>query len=120
MTPSDWDILAQAQIYIRPSDTDGLLQTLTPANYNIIQKGQISGQSSSVDFLCYNMLTPIFVTSPDFRPFESIIAFFSSLTITFVAACLYCPPSFCTTWFLVNYLVLSGFLSSIGSNFVWE
>ena len=37
---------------------------------------------------------------------------------SFVAACVYCPLGSCTTQFLEDFLALSGFLSSIGSNFI--
>ena len=34
---SDLNILGLVETHIRPNDTDGLLNSLTPANYNIIQ-----------------------------------------------------------------------------------
>ena len=34
---SDLDILGLVETHIRPNDTDGVLNSLTPANYNFIQ-----------------------------------------------------------------------------------
>ena len=53
-----------------------------------------------------------------FRSFEIIILSFRSEYNSFVAACVYRPPSSCTTQFLEDFLALSGFLSSVGSNFI--
>ena len=53
-----------------------------------------------------------------FRSFEIIILSFRSEYNSFVAACVYRPPGSCTTQFLEDFLALSGFLSSIGSNFI--
>ena len=53
-----------------------------------------------------------------FRSFEIIILSFRSNYNSFVAACVYRPPGSCTTQFLEDFLALSGFLSSIGSNVI--
>ena len=62
--------------------------------------------------------SPSIVSSPDFRSFEIIILSFKSGFNSCVAACLYRPPGYCTTQFLEDFLALSGFLSSIGSNVI--
>ena len=73
-----------------------------------------------VGFLCRKSFSPIIASSPVFRSFEIIILSFRSDYNSFVA--LYPPPppppSSCTTQFLEDFLALSGFLSSIGSNFI--
>ena len=35
---SDLDIMGLVEIHIKPTDTDGLLNSLIPTNYNLIQK----------------------------------------------------------------------------------
>ena len=45
---SDLDILGLVETHIRPTDTDGLLNSLTPLNYNLIQKPRYSGLVGSV------------------------------------------------------------------------
>ena len=62
--------------------------------------------------------SPSIVSSPVFRSFEIIILSFRSDYKSFVAACVYRPPGSCTIQFLEDFLALSGFLSSIGSNFI--
>ena len=69
-----------------------------------------------VGFLCRKSFSPSIVSSPVFRSFEIIILSFRYDYNSFVAACVYRPPGFCTTQFLEDFLALSGFLSSIGSN----
>ena len=61
---------------------------------------------------------PSIVSAPVFSSFEIIILLFRSDYNSFVAACVYRPPGSCTTQFLEDFLALSGFLSSIGSNFI--
>ena len=51
-----------------------------------------------------------------FRSFEIIILSFRSDYNSFVS--LYRPPGSCTTQFQEDFLALSGFLSSFGSNFI--
>ena len=103
---------------MRPSDIQGLLNSLTPAKYNFIQKLLCTKQGGGVGFLCRKTYSPSVVTSPDFRSFKSIILSCKSDLNNFAAACLYHPLGSCTTGFLENFLVLSGFLSSIGSSFI--
>ena len=107
-----------AETHIRPTDTNGLLNSLTPANYNFIQKPQCTGLGGGVGFLCRKTFSPSIVSSMVFRSFEIIILFLRSNNNRFVAACLYHPPGSCTTQFLEGFLALSRYLSSIGSNFI--
>ena len=115
---SDLDILGLVETYIRPNNTDGLLNSLTPANYNFIQKPRCTGLGGGVGFLCRKTFSPSIVSSPVFRSFEIIILSFKSDYNSFVAACVYHPPGSCTTQFLEDFLALSGFLSSSGSKFI--
>ena len=115
---SDLDILGLVEIHIRPTDTDGPLNSLTPLNYNVIQKPRCTGLGGGVDFLYRKSFSPSNVSSPVFRSFEIIILSFRSDYNSFVAACVYRPHGSCTTQFLEVFLALSGFLSSIGSNFI--
>ena len=115
---SDLDILGLVETHIRPTDTDGLLNSLTPSNYNLIQKPRCTGLGGGGGFLCRISFSPSVVSSPVFRSFEILIVLFRSGHNSFVAACLYRPPGSCTTQFLEDFLALSGFLSSIGSNFI--
>ena len=115
---SDLDILGLVETHIRPTDTDGLLNSVTPTNYNLIQKPRSTGLGGGVGFLCRKSFSPSIVSSPVFRSFEIIILSFRSEYNSFVAACVYRPPGSCTTQFLEDFLALSGFLSSIGSNFI--
>ena len=115
---SDLDILGLVETHIRPNDTDGLLNSLTPADYNFIQKPRCTGLGGGVGFLCRKTFSPRIVSSPVFRSFEIIILSFKSDYNSFVAACVYRPPGSCTTQFLEDFLALSGFLSSTGSRFI--
>ena len=84
---SDLDILGLVETHIRPTDTDGLLNSLTPLNYNLIQKPRCTGLSGGVGFLCRKSFSPSIVSSPVFRSFEIIILSFRSNYNSFVAAC---------------------------------
>ena len=109
---SDLDILGLVETHIRPNDTDGLLNYLTPTDYNFIQKPRCTGLGGGVGFLCRKTFSPRIVSLPVFRSFEIIIRSFKSDYNSFVAACVYCPPGSCTTQFLED------FLSSTGSRFI--
>ena len=61
---SDLDILGLVKTHIRPTDTDGLLNSLTPANYNLIQKPRYTGLGGGVCFLCRKTFCAIIVSSP--------------------------------------------------------
>ena len=112
---SDLDILGLVETHIRPIDTDGLPSSLTPANYNFIQKPRCTGLGGGVGFLCRKTFSPSIVSSPVFRSFEIIIISFKSDYNSFVAACVYRPLGSCTTQFLEDFLALSGFLVPISS-----
>ena len=101
---SDLDILGLVKTCIRPNDTDGLLNSLTPANYNFIQKPRCTGLGGGLGCLCRKTFSPSIVFSPVFRSFEIIILSFKSDYNSFVAACVYCPPGSCTTQFLGDFL----------------
>ena len=45
---SDLDILGLVETHIRPTDTDGLQNSLTPLNYNLIQKPRCTGLGGGV------------------------------------------------------------------------
>ena len=115
---SDLDIPGLVETHIRLTDTDGLLNSLKALNYNLLQKPRCTGLGGGVGFLCRKSLSPSIVSSPVFSSFEIIILSFRSDYNSFVAACVYRPPGSCTTQFLEDFLALSGFLSSIGSNFI--
>ena len=74
----DLVILGLAETHIRPNDTDGLLSSLTPADYNFIQKPRCTGRGGGVGFLCRKTFSPSIVSSPVFRSFEIIILSFKS------------------------------------------
>ena len=48
---SDLDIMGLVETHIRPTDTDGLLNSLTPLNYNLVQKPRCTGLCGGVGFL---------------------------------------------------------------------
>ena len=73
---SDLDILGLVETHIRPTDTDGLLNSVTPTNYNLIQKPRSTGLGGGVGFLCRKSFSPSIVSSPVFRSFEIIIIIF--------------------------------------------
>ena len=113
-----WISLGLVETHIRPNDTDGLLNSLTPANYNFIPNPRCTGLGGGVGFLCRKTFSPSIVSSPVFRSFEIIILFLKSDYNSSVAACGYRPPGSCTTQFLEDFLALSGFLSSPGSKLI--
>ena len=89
--------------------------SLTPADYNFIQKPRCTGLGSGVGFLCRKtLIVSQYCLFTSFRSFEIIILSFKSDYNSFVAACVYRPPGSCTT----QFLALSGFLSSTGSSFI--
>ena len=98
---SDLDILGLVETHIRPNDTDGLMSSLTPADYNFIQKPRCTGWGGGVGFLCRKAFSPSIVSSPVFRSFEIIILSFKSDHNSFIAACVYRP-----SWFM--YYSVSG------------
>ena len=112
---SDLDILGLIETHIRPTDTDGLLNSLTPLNYNLIQNPRCTGLDCGVGFLCRKSFSASIASSPVFRSFEIIIL--SSRSNYNIAVCVYRPPGSCTTQFLEDFLAFPGFLS-IGSNFI--
>ena len=67
---SDLDILGLVETHIRTNDTDGLLMSITPADYNFIQKPRCTGLGGGVGFLCRKTFSPSIVSSPVFRSFE--------------------------------------------------
>ena len=113
----DLDILGLVETHIRPTDTDGLLNPLTREKLQLNPKSKVYW----IGWWCWlsvqKSFSPSIVPSLVFRSFEIIILFFRSDYNSFVAACVYHPPSSCATQFLEDFLALSGFLSSIGSNF---
>ena len=89
---SDLDILGLVEIQVRPTDTNGLLNSVTPLNYNLIKKPRCTGLAGGVGFLCRKSFSPSIVSSPVFRSFKIIILSFRSNYNSFVAACVYHPP----------------------------
>ena len=75
---SDLDILGLVETHIRPTDTDGLLSSLTPTNYNLIQKPRCTGLGGGVGFLCRKSFSPSIVSSPVFKSFEITMLSFRS------------------------------------------
>ena len=104
--------------YDTKDDTHGLLNSLTPLNYNLVQKPRCTGLGRGVGFLCRKSFSPSIISSPVFGSFEIIILSFRSNYNSFVAACVYRPPGSCTIQFLEDFLALFGILSLIGSNFI--
>ena len=49
---SDLDILSLVETHIRPNDNESLLNSLTLANFNFIQKPRCTGLCGGVGFLC--------------------------------------------------------------------
>ena len=70
---SDLDILGLVETHIRPTDTDGLLNSLTPLNYDLIQKPRCTGLGGGVGFLCRKSFSPSIVSSLVFRSFKIIV-----------------------------------------------
>ena len=114
---SDLDILGLVETHIRPTNTDGLLKSLTPLNYNLIQKPRYTGLSGGVGFRCRKSFSLSIVSSPVFRSFKIIILPFRSNYYSFFAACVY-RSGFCTTQYWKIFWLCLAFLSSIGSNFI--
>ena len=101
---SDLDILGLVQTHTRPTNTDSLLNSLIPLNYNLIQKPRCTGLGGGVGFLCRKSFSLSIVSSPVFRSFEIIILSFRSNYNSYVAASMYRPPGSCTTQFLEDFL----------------
>ena len=115
---SDLDILGLVEIHIRPTDTVGLLNSLTPLNYNLVQKPSCTGLGIGVGFLCRKSFSPSIVSSLVLDNSKSLYYLSGPTTIALLLLVCIVPPGFCTTQFLEDFLALSGFLSSIGSNFI--
>ena len=103
---SDLDILGLAETHIRPTDTDGLLNSLTPLIYNLIQKPRCTGLCGGVGFLCRKSFSPSIVSSLVFRSFEIIILSVRSGYNSFVLVCIVHPVLVLLNFWKISWLFL--------------
>ena len=113
-----YQFLALTETHISPSDTDGLLKSVTPTDYNLVQKPRCTGKGGGVGFLYHKTISASIIPSPDITSFECVVVSFNVDHSKFSAACLYRPPGSCSNNFLDDFLTLASFLSSTSSEFL--
>ena len=102
---SDLDILGLVETHIRPTDTDGLLNSHT-SKLQLNPKTKVYWIGWCLLSVQKKSFSPSIVSSPVYRSFEIIILSFRSDYNSFVAACVYRPPGSCTIQFLEDFLAL--------------
>ena len=90
------------------------LQNQTTSFKSHNARAKVAGLASCVVKLFSTDIIPSLV----FGSFVSIVLSFNINQNTFAVACVYHPPVSCYDGFLEDFLALSGFLSSLGSNFL--
>ena len=112
------DILSLVETHIRPTDTDCLLQSITPPSYKLCQRPRAHGSGGGVGFLINSSLSHRIVDHPTFTYFECLVVSIGSNAHSTVVACVYRPPSSCSNPFYDEFHTLVEFLSSMNSSFI--
>ena len=106
------DILALAETHIHISDTNSLLQSVTPPGFQLIHGPRRTG-GGGVGFLTRKNLPAKTVDAPTHFTFENIVISIVTHSKSFVVACVYRTPGSCSSAFLDDFLFFCGFLSSL-------
>ena len=103
------DILSLVETHIRLTDTDCLLQSITPPSYKLCQRPRTHGSGGGVGFLINSSLSHRIVDHPTFTNFECLVVSIGSNAHSTLVAYVYRPP---------DKHMLVEFLSSTNSSFV--
>ena len=112
------DILSLVKTLIRPTDTDCLLQSITPPSYKLCQRPPAHGSGGGVGFLINSSLSHRIVDHPTFTYFECLVVSIGSNAHSTLVACVYRPPGSCSNPFYDEFHTLVEFLSSTNSSFI--
>ena len=112
------DILSLVETHICPTDTDCLLQSITPPFYKLCQRPRAHGLGGGVGFLINSSLSHRIVDHPTFTNFECLVVSIGSNAHSTLVACVYCPPGSCSNPFYDEFYTLIEFLSSMNSSFI--
>ena len=112
------DILSLVETHICPTDTDCLLQSITPPSYKLCQRPRAHGSGGRVGFLINSSLSHRIVDHPTFSNFECLVVSIGSNAHSTLVACVYRPPGSCSNSFYDEFYMLVKFLSSTNSSFV--
>ena len=86
------DILSLVETHIRHTDTDCLLQSITPPSYKLCQRPHAHGSGGGVGLLINSSLSHRIVDHPTFTNFECLVVSIGSNAHSTLVACVYCPP----------------------------
>ena len=111
-------ILSLAENHIRRSDTDCLLQSITPPSYKLCQRPRAHGSGGRVGFFINCSLSLRIVDHPNFTYFECLVVSIGSIAHSTLVACVYCPPGSCSNPFYDEFYTLVEFLSSTNSSII--
>ena len=111
------DILSLVETHIRPTDTDCLLQSITPPSYKLCQRPRAHGSGGGVGLLINSSLSHRIVDHPTFTNFECLVVSIGSNAHSTLVACVYRPPGSCSNPFYDDFYTLVEFLSSTISSF---
>ena len=112
------DILSLVETDICPTDTDCLLQSITPPSYKLCQRPRAHGLGGGVGFLINSSLSHRIVDHPTFTYFECLVVRIGSNAHSTLVACVYRPPGSCSNPFYDEFHTLVEFLSSMNSSFI--
>ena len=112
------DILALAETHIQISDTNGLLKSVTPPDFQLTHKPRTTSHSGGVGFLTRKDLPSKTVDEPTHSTFENIIISIVTHSKSFAVACVYLTPGSCSSASLDDFLFFCAFLSSLTSSFI--
>ena len=111
-------ILSLVETHIRPTDTDCLLQSITPPSYKLCQRPRAHGSGGGVGFLINSSLSHRIVDHPTFTYFECLVVSIGSNANSTLVACVYRPPGSCSNPFYDEFHTLVEFLLSMNSSFI--
>ena len=112
------DILSLVETHIHPTDTDCLLQSITPPSYKLCQRPRAHSSGGGVGFLINSSLSHRIVDHPTFTYFECLVVSIGSNAHSKLVACVYHPPGSCSNPFYDEFYMLVEFFSSMNSSFI--
>ena len=110
--------ISLVETHIRPTDTDCLLQSITPPSYKLCQRPRAHGSSGGVGLLINSSLSHRIVDHPTFTNFECLVVSIGSNAHSTLVACVYRPPGSCSNPFYDEFYTLVEFLSSTNSSII--
>ena len=112
------DILALVETHIRPSDTDSLLRSITPPNFQLCQRPRRHSICRGVGYLIGQTLQHRLMDSSSYHTFENMIVSVPVPGKSLMLASIYRPPGSCSMAFLDEFMSFVSFISSIKDQFI--